>query len=601
MFSFLRRRSDNYTNADQQLVFQLSKSRIPSPRQLKYIGHFIKGRERTLLGVSALLCVMGFILLALTFYRNHIELIPENGGRYTEGMVGNPQYINPLYSSFNTVDADLERLIFSRLFTIDTNGQTIPDLASGFIISDDQKTYTVYLREAHWTDGSSITADDILFTFKLIQDPNFRSPLRTRFTGITVDKRDDQTVIFTLKEPYGKFTSLLDFGILPSNLWDGVSPDMIPLAELNLKPVGSGPYQLKSLLKNNIGTVRSYTLERNPLYYGKAPYLDEIVFKFFPSPEEMINALNKGQLNGLAELPADQKDTIIAKNSLNYQASVQPQLTALFFNLASKTVVAEKPIRQALSALSIQELITATSSENSTPADSILMPGQPGYSPQSSVNLEESRKILDDNGWKMRTITDTDVTNAKAAKNAKDAGNIATIGTGEWSMKDNQGLIITLTAPTALKDMAEKIAENWKKLGIKINLAIQSDETIQAQVLGNKDFQVLLYTEALENGDPYPFWTTGAPGNFTSYSNKEVDIWLTEARLTADTQAAAERYQKFQTAIHNDIPVVPLYWQTYIYPQTKKLKGQKITLLRTPSDRLAGIGEWYFNVKRRFK
>ncbi len=600
MFSFLRRRSAGNKNADQQLVFQLSKSRIPSLRQLKYFGHFIKGRERTLLYITSLLCISGFMILATIFYRHHIELIPKAGGRYIEGMVGNPQYINPLYSSFNTIDADLERLIFSRLFTVNPTGQTIPDLASGYDISPDQKTYTVYIREAQWTDGSSITADDIIFTFKLIQDPNYRSPLRTRFIGVTADKKDDQTVIFTLKEPYGQFTNLLDFGILPSALWDGVTPDMIPLAELNLKPVGSGPYQLKSLLKNNIGTVRSYTLERNPVYYGQAPYLDEIVFKFFPSAEEMISALNKGQLNGLAELPADLKDTIIAKNSLQYQQGIKPQLTALFFNL-SKAPVTEKPIRQALTSLNLNEIITAAPSQNNLPADSILIPGQAGYNSQSTLNFDEAQKLLDDNGWKKRTITETDVTNAKTAKNGKDAGNIVALGTGEWSMKDNQGIIITLTAPNALQAVAEKIADNWRKLGIKIDVALQSDETIQSEALGNKNFQVLLYTEAIENNDLYPFWTTGAPGNITNYSNKEVDTWLTEARLTADIQAATERYQKFQTAIHTDVPVIPLYWQSYIYPQTKKLKGQKISLLRTASDRFAGVGEWYFKVTRRLK
>ncbi len=79
---------------------------------------------------------------------------------------------------------------------------------------------------------------------------------------------------------------------------------MIPLAELNLKPIGSGPYKLKSLVKNNTGTIRSYTLERNEHYYGQAPYLDKIIFKFFPSSEEMVAAINNGHVNGLAELPS---------------------------------------------------------------------------------------------------------------------------------------------------------------------------------------------------------------------------------------------------------------------------------------------------------
>lgn len=601
MLSFLRRRSTTNKNLDQQLVFQLSKSRIPSPRQLKYLSHFIKGKERWALYICLGLMIGGLAWLGTVFYRQHIELVPKAGGRYIEGVVGNPQYVNPLYASFNNVDNDLERLIFSRLFTVDNEGKTVPDLAAGYDLAADQKSYTIYLREASWSDGSAVTADDVIFTFNLIQDPDYRSPLRTRFSGITAEKKDDQTVVFTLKEAYGQFTSLLDFGILPNALWQGVSPEMMPLAELNLKPLGSGAYQLKSLIKNNTGTVRSYTLERNPHYYGQAPYLDEIVFKFFPSPEEMISTLNKGQLNGIAQLPLDLKETVIAKNSLNYQSLIQPHLTALFFNMSSKGAISEAAVRKALAGVQRSAIISATAYQQEAPAYSILMPHQPGYSAQAETSPETARKLLDDAGWKLRTLNEGDVENAKAAKNAKDAGNIVTLGAGTWSMKENQGLAVTLTAPSALKSVAEKVAEQWKQLGIKTNLSIKEDEAIQNEALSNHQFEILLYTEALDNGDPYPFWSTGAPGNLSQYSNKQVDTWLTEARLSADTAAIAERYQKFQTAVATDVPVIPLYWGTYVYPQTKKLKGQSLSFVKTPADRLAGFSNWYFKVKRQLK
>lgn len=601
MLSFLRRRSTTNKNLDQQLVFQLSKSRIPSPRQLKYLSHFIKGQERWALYICLGLMIGGIAWLGTVFYRQHIELVPKAGGRYIEGVVGNPQYVNPLYASFNNVDSDLERLVFSRLFTVNNQGQTVPDLAAGYDMAADQKSYTVYLREATWSDGSAVTADDVIFTFNLIQDPDYRSPLRTRFSGINAEKKDDQTVVFTLKEPYGQFTSLLDFGILPNTLWQGVSPEMMPLAELNLKPFGSGPYQLKSLIKNNTGTVRSYTLERNPRYYGQAPYLDEIVFKFFPSPEEMISTLNKGQLNGIAQLPLDLKDTVIAKNSLNYQSLIQPYLTALFFNMTAKGATSEAAVRRALAGVQRQNIINATPYQHEAPALSVLMPQQPGYSAQVETSTEAARKLLDDAGWKLRTLNDGDIENAKAAKNAKEAGNIVALGTGTWSMKDNQGLVVTLTAPSTLKSVAEKIAEQWKQLGIKTNLSLKEDEAIQNEALSNHQFEILLYTEALDNGDPYPFWSTGAPGNLSQYSNKQVDTWLTEARLSADTTVITDRYQKFQTAVNAEVPAIPLYWSTYVYPQTKKLKGQSLSFVKTPADRLASVTQWYFKVKRQLK
>ncbi len=597
MFSF-RRRQQTTKNLDQQLVFQLSKSRIPSLRQLKYLSHFIKGRERLFLSAFFIIMLSGLVLLGSLLYRQHIQLIPKAGGTYIEAMVGNPQYINPLYASLNPVDADLEKLIFSRLYTSDADGNTIPDLAAEQTISAENKTYKITLREAHWPTGELITVDDVLFTFNLIQNPEYKSPLSSRFSQVTAEKIDDKTISFNLSEPYGRFTSLLDFGILPSNLWEGVSPEMIPLAELNLKPIGSGPYQLKSLVKNNTGTIRSYTLERNNHYYGQAPYLNEIIFKFFPSSEEMVAAINNGQVNGLAELPANLIDSIIAKNSLNFHAIPQPYLTAVFFNVKSKGAISLAPVRQALTAIEKENVLSTVGKNDHTIAETLIPASHTKTQAMPTLPLNEAQQLLEKNEWKMRTLTAADL---EAIKTSKQPGSIAQLGLGEWRMKGNDGIIITLAAPTSLKAVAEKVAEDWKKLGVKVNLKIQEDTQIQNQTLASKEFDAIIYTEALETGDPYPFWVTDGPGNISGYSRSDVDTWLKEARLTSDSSVVIDRYNKFQSTMIADVPAIPLYWQAYVYPQTKKLKGFSSTFLRNSSDRFIGVESWYLKVKRKIK
>lgn len=597
MFSF-RRRNQTTKNIDQQLVFQLSKSRIPSPRQLKYITHFIKGREKVFLYGCLGIMITGLLLLSSLFYRQHIELIPKNGGVYIEAAVGNPQYINPLYSSLNPIDTDLDALIFSRLFTTNTKGETIPDLVESYEISEDSKVYTLTLKEAHWPNGQPITSDDVIFTFNLIQSPNYKSPLSQRFSQITTSKIDDRILTFTISEPYGRFTSLLNFGILPSALWEGISPEMMTLAELNLKPVGSGPYQLKSLIKNSTGTIRSYKLERNPDYYNQSPFLDEIIFKFYPSIEEMIAAINNGQVNGLAGLPIDHYESIIAKNSFNFQTIAKPQLTALFFNRKSKSNISLLPVRQALNIIDRNNIISPTNQLAYIPTQKIIPESYSNTQPIPSLQLDEARELLEKNDWKLRSISETDL---EAAKTAKDAGSIPQLGIGEWRMKDNQGIIISFVAPSSLKEPAEKIAAHWKELGIKINLKIQEDSVIQNQALVNKDFDVLLYGQDMETGDPYPFWTTDGPGNISGYSNSEVDTWLKEARLSYEPEIITDRYTKFQNAIISDLPVIPLFWNTYLYPQTKKLKGNSLTFIHSPRDRFNEVHNWYLKVKRKIK
>ncbi len=597
MFSF-RRRAQTTKNLDQQLVFQLSKSRIPSPRQLKYLGHFIKGRERLFLYGSLLIMISGLALLTTLIYRQYIQLIPKTGGAYIEAMVGNPQYINPLYSSLNPIDADLEKLMFSRLYTSDANGNTITDLADQQTISAENKKYTITLREARWSTGELITADDVLFTFNLIQNPDYKSPLSSRFSQVTAERVDDKTISFTLTEPYGRFTSLLNFGILPSNLWQGVSPEMIPLAELNLKPIGSGPYQLKSLVKNNTGTIRSYTLERNENYYGQAPYLNEIIFKFYPTPEEMVAVINNGQVNGLAGLPANLIDTIIAKNALNFHTLPRPHLTAIFFNMKSKSAISSTPVRQALTAVEKSSILSLVGKYSYTPADKLIPDSLAKTEAMPSLQLAEAQELLEKNEWKMRTLTAADL---EAIKTSKDPGSIAQLGLGEWRMKDNQGIIITLAAPTSYKAVAEKVAEDWKKLGVKVNLKIQEDAQIQNPTIANKEFDAIIYTEAMETGDPYPFWVTDGPGNISGFSRADVDTWLKEARLSSDSGVIADRYTKFQSAMITDVPAIPLFWQAYVYPQTKKIKGFSATFIYDSSDRFLGVESWYLKVKRKIK
>jgi peptide/nickel transport system substrate-binding protein len=597
MFPF-RRRTQTTKNLDQQLVFQLSKSRIPSPRQLKYITHFIKGRERVFLYACLGIMVSGLIVLSSLFYRQYIELVPKNGGTYIEAAIGNPQYINPLYSSLNPIDADLDALIFSRLFSTNSKGEVTPDLVESYEISEDSKVYTLTLKEAYWPNEQPITSDDIIFTFNLIQSPNYKSPLNQRFSQVTVSKIDDRILTFTINEPYGRFTNLLNFGILPSALWEGVSPEMMPLAELNLKPVGSGPYQLKSLIKNSTGTIRSYKLERNLNYYNQSPFLEEIIFKFYPSTEEMVAAINNGQVNGVAELPANFYETIIAKNSFNFQTIAKPQLTALFFNTKSKSNISLLPVRQALNIIDRNNIIIEANQRAYIPTQKIIPESYVNTESMPSLQPDEARELLEKNDWKLRTLSEADL---EAAKTAKDAGSISQLGAGEWRMKGNQGIIISFVAPVSLKEIAEKIADSWKELGIKIDLKIQEDSALQSQTLANKDFDVLLYGQDMETGDPYPFWTTDGPGNISGYSRSEVDTWLKEARLSHDPEVIADRYTKFQNAVISDLPVIPLFWNAYLYPQTKKLKGNSLTFINTPRDRFNEVYNWYLKVKRKIK
>ncbi len=600
--SFLKRwhlkKSSPKNHLDQTLVLHLSKSRIPGPRQIKYLGKFLSVKERIIVYLCLLVGLGALAFISFTFYKQKVELVPAAGNSYEEGLVGNPQYINPLYASLNDADADLEKLIFSRLFTKDEAGHMIPDLVESFSLSDDKKAYTIKLRPAYWHNGNPVTVDDVIFTFNTLINPDYKSPLKDRYTGVSLTKLDDQTIVFNLQEPYREFPRLLDFGIMPASEWEAITSETITLTELNIKPIGSGPFSFKSLIKSKNGTIRSYTIERNKNYYGTASYLDEITFKFFPTKEEMIAALNNGQISGLTYLDSERASSIITKNSLDYHQVALPELVALFFNLKSKNLINDKKIRQALAAALDQDFLTQKTVGRWGIASQTLLPSfVPGNDNLFKFDPEKTKNLLAETGWQKKTITEQDL---EQAKQEPANGEIIKVGVGEWYFKDNKALIIYLVAPEKFKNLADNIVASWQELGIKTELSLKTNDDFTKDILNTGQFEALLYSMTINQGDPYSLWQKDSSQNISGWNKPEIAQALEEARLS-DEITAADRYHHFLAAAADEVPASPLYWQAYVYPQSKKIKGFNKQTLEDPSERFNQANYWYSKTDHAIK
>lgn len=592
------RKIKNNPNLDQTLVLHLAKSRIPGPRQIKYLNRFLSPVERVIFYSFLTIACGALLFIGIVFYKKNIELVPGDGGVYTEGIVGSPQYINPLYAALNDADADLEKLIFSRLFTRNYLGEVAPDLVDSFSLSNDKKTYTIKLKPAQFHNGTPLTADDVVFTFNTITNPDYKATMKDDFTGVTIAKIDDQTITFSLKEPYRDFTRLLNFGILPSSSWDSVTADTATLTEFNIKPIGSGPYRFKNLKKSKDGTIRSYALEKNSSYYGNKINLDEITFDFFPSSEEMISAFNNGRLNGLNFITNETTNLIIAKNSLNYHQIALPELTALFFNLNNKGIISDKKIRQALAKAIDQNSVTQnTVGRFGITSETILPSFSLGNDALFRFDQEKAKQLLAEAGWQKQNLSNEDVEKFKADPKTSD---MARAGAGEWWIKDNKPLIINLTSSENMKPIAEAIVKSWSDINIKTELTIKPNESFEAEVINGKQFEVVLYAMTIDGGDPYSLWQKGSPTNISNWENEKVNSLLEDARL-GDDKTAINNYHAFLIQASEDVPATPLFWKAYVYPQTKKLKGFNLQSLEDPSERFLGVADWYLNVKRKLK
>jgi peptide/nickel transport system substrate-binding protein len=613
------RKKDNgkeQSELDKKLVYSLSKSRIPSWRQLKYIKRFLSNRERWIIRISSLVIFLTVITWGAVFYLQNLQVVPVSGGVYTEGLLGSPKYINPLYLSVSDVDNDLGNLIYSSLFKRGKNGELLQDLADGYEISEEGKRYTVNIRQnVTWHDATPLTADDIIFTFNAIKDSQYKSPIRNSFVGVNIEKISDQQIAFSLSDPYAAFLELLSFGILPSALWSQIPPESASLAELNLKPIGSGPYQFDKLIKDKNGNIKEYHLVVNENYYLPQPFLD-LRFVFFQDFEEAVEAVNNNVVQGLSYLPPEYQEEILTPKAFNFHKLYVPQLTLLFFNQNANPALADKSVRQSL-ALGINRNDIA---QNVLIGDAYIvhgpiLPSSFAYKEdikQYNHDQEKARELLDNTDWKINEITKEMLEKAREDKTAEDekiraeAETILGMGEGEWRKKHDKYLIIRLATVDRNENaqIVEAIKRYWEQIGIKTEVKVFPVSVIQSEVIRERNFDSLFYGQVVgSDPDPYAFWHSSQTGdegfNIANFVNKEVDELLEDARLVADQNERKEKYFRFQEIIAEEVPAIFMYSPLYTYMQSGNVKGFAVRDILLPRDRFANVEEWYLRTGQK--
>jgi len=567
-FGLTKKRRLNQSEIDKKLVYTLSPRKIPSSNQLKHISKFLNPKENLVIKICLLLIIINAVYLGFDFFKKHLQYTPVSGGESVEGIVGYPKTINPLYAVNRDVDSDLSSLIYSSLFKYDQNGVLVHDLADTVTINED-KEYIIKIKDnARWQNGDKITADDVLFTIDAIKNTEYRSPLRSSLSSIGAEKVDEQTIKLTLSSPYAPFLEVLTFGVLPKNIWENVSPSSAASSELNLKPIGSGPYKFKSLIKNKDGDLKEYNLVVNDDYYSKKPYIKNIKFKFFVDYIEAIKSLNDNQIDGLGYLPFEERKELLAKDSLSLHELIRPQIISLFFNSNKDKALSDKVVRVSLAqAIDKDKIIADVFDGVYQRADGPILANSFAYNDQ---------------------IKKYDFSPLEAITNIK--GKLAST-------------TLTVIDSGSNVAVAQNIKTYWEKIGVAVELKIVPGEQA-ADTIKNRDFEILLYGESV-GGDPdvFAFWHSSqisAKGlNLAGYNNPEVDKLLSEARATTNIEERKTKYQKFQADVTNDVPAIFLYSPTYTYVQSNKIKGFSGSMIIEPAVRFAGVADWYLKTSKK--
>ncbi|MDO8443830.1 MAG: ABC transporter substrate-binding protein [Candidatus Azambacteria bacterium] len=516
--------------------------------------------------------------------------VPVFGGTYVEAISESPHNLNPLLST-NDSDRDISTLLFSSLLKYNEKGELAPDLAASYTVSKDKKTYTIKLKSGiFWHDGEPFDAEDVVFTVNAAQNPEYNSPLRASWQGVKAEASDEFTVVLTLKTPYGAFTeNLALLGILPKHIWENVAPQSFPLADFNFNPIGTGQYRFVKLQKDSLGRIISVNLTANTEYFASAPFIKNLVLKFYLSEEEAVSAFNRKEADGVLLQTAQNKNQLRGLDNSSVFSLPSLRIYGLFLNTNDKLLGAQY-IREAINyAIDRKEILNKLFSDEGKVAVGPIPPASLGSSPDIvgySYDPKKTIEILEKNKW---VKNEEGVYEKKLGKD-----------------KEATPLKFTLVSTKSMQLAAILIRDYLKNTGIEAELKIVTLNDLQQNYLKTKDYGAILIGESYTNFvDPYVFWhgaTISDPGlNLSLYSNKSVNKLLEDTRQITDLTSRAKKLAEFQKLILKDAPAVFLYSPNYIYVVRNTVKNITLDKLVIPSNRFSGINNWDIETERIWK
>ena len=444
--------------------------------------------------------------------------------------------------------------------------------------------FNVQLREnALWHDGMPVTTADILFTIELMRNADMPiSPdVRAMWNSVEVVAFDALNLQFRLEDPFVPFMDYLSFGILPKHLLDGKSPQEVINDPFNLLPIGSGPYEVVDLTTDN-GVITEVLLEAFDDYYMGKPNIEQVVFRYFESTEDALDAYQQGEILGIGAVTSESLDAVLAEENLNVYSVRVPEMTMLLLNLGEEGPLFfnDVIVRQALiTGLNRSWMIHEAMDGQAVIAHSPIMAGSWAYFPeliQYEYNPEEAIKLLRSGGYGLPTENSV------------------------VRSKDGEQLSFELVYPDLERDtiLAEMIQEYWEDIGVGVNLVPVAPDVLVQDYLEPRTYEAALVTLRLYESpdpDPYPFWHQAmiASGqNYSQWDDRRASEYLERARVTPNHLERTRLYRNFQLHFSREVPAIPLFYKVYNYGIDQQVVGVQIGPLYDPSDRFDTIYQW---------
>ena len=484
---------------------------------------------------------------------------------------GPPTNFNPVGATPQWPTAGRQsQLIYESLVRFNLiDGSFSPGLGKE-IQDTDATTLTVPLQEGtKFSDGSELTADDVVYTFELAKDVSTSySSVWTYLDSVTAT--DPRTVVFTVKtKPYNPGSvkdAIANVYILPKAIWSKIGNDKIT-SETNLKPIGSGPYLMDKADQTQVA------LKRNDDYWGKTvfgtPAPLAVVHPIFKSNNDGDLKLASGEIDASQQFTAqiwkmweDQKKPV--KTWLKDKPYYLPgNLPLLIFNLQRKGLDNPK-VRQAIAyAIDYPNIAATAMSSYSDPATaSLIVPVgyESKYFDKAGVESE---------GWSFDADKAVQILEGELkAKKGSDGIYVLPDGTklGGWEL-------ITPTGWTDWNTACEIVAKSAKAIGIGIETKFPQAPTMQ-KAMQNADFDLCMYSyTGVTAASPWVRFRDamddrGVPEagktaffNYNRFSHPDVPGLLDTAAGAKTDDEAKTAYTALDKIYRQQIPVVPLMYR----------------------------------------
>ena len=418
-----------------------------------------------------------------------------------------PPHLDPTSAAAQAIDSVLYSNVFEGLTRFTADGSVVPGLAESWDISDDGLVYTFKLHDGvTFHDGSTMDGEDVKFSLDRARAEDSQNAQKALFAAIdSVEVVDPLTVKVTLKEQNGLFLFNMAWG-------DAVIVAPESIENIKTTPVGTGAFKFVSWTQGD-----SLQMERNADYWGDAPALENVTFKFISDPTAAFAAVMAEDVDVFAGFPAPE-------NLPQFEAD--PRFQVVLGSTEGETILAmnnKQPpfdnvkVREAVAhAIDRQAIIDGAMFGYGTPIGTHFAPHNPAYvdlTAQSNYDPEKSKALL-----------------------------------AEAGMADGFETTLHLPPPSYARRGGEIIAAELAAVGIKAEIINVEWAQWLESVFNGKNFGLTIVSHT----EPMDIGIYARPEYYFQYDNPDFQALMAELNKTTDPDKRTEMLQTAQKMIADD-------------------------------------------------